>query len=100
LLAQWRSQGLNIQIITLLLDDPNEGPPTIAGVQNWKTQFGQEEMGVYADDNFSMVPGSSVGTPQATVVDPRTMTVEFLEEGYGNGNYGPLLTIAQANAAQ
>jgi len=24
LLNQWRSQGLNIQIITLLLDDPNE----------------------------------------------------------------------------
>ncbi len=90
--------GLNIQIITLLLDDPNEGDPTMAGVENWKTSFGQEEMGVYADPTFSMVPGTSVGTPQTTVVNPRTMTVEFLQEGSG-GNYGPLLDIAQANAA-
>ncbi len=91
--------GLNIQIITLLLDDPNEGPPTQAGVENWKTQFGLEETGVYADPNFSMVPGTEVGTPQPTVINPRTMVVDCVAQACG-GSYGNLLAIAQANAAQ
>ncbi|MBW2454255.1 MAG: hypothetical protein JRI68_07085 [Deltaproteobacteria bacterium] len=86
--------GLNIQIITLLVDDPNDGPPTMAGVQNWKDSFGLHEMGVYADPQYAMVVGNSVGTPQATVVNPRNMVVEHLGSGLG-----PLLAIAQANAA-
>ena len=99
-MANWRSMGLNIQVVMLLLDDPNEGPPTMVGVQTWKDQFGLHDVGVFADPTFSMVPGSSVGTPQATIIDPRTMVVEYLEEGWDGGTYGPLVPIAQANAAQ
>ena len=91
--------GLNIQIITLLLNDPNNGPPSMVGVQQWKDGFGHQEMGVYADSSFSMVPGTSVGTPQATVINPRTMAVVSLEEGYAGGSYTGLLETAQANAA-
>lgn len=37
-----------------------------------------------------MVPGSSVGTPQLTIIDPRTMQVVLVQEGYG-GSYPPQL---------
>lgn len=99
-MASWTAVGLNIQVVMLLLDDPNEGPPTMNGVQIWKEQFGLHEAGVYADPTFSMVPGNTVGTPQTTIINPRTMVVEYLEEGWDGGTYGPLLSIAQANAAQ
>ncbi len=100
MLNQWRSQGLNIQIITLLLDDPNDAePPTMVGVQTWKDQFGLHETGVYADPNFSMVPGNEVGTPQPTVINPRTMVVDCVAQSCG-ASYGNLVAIAQENAAQ
>ena len=91
---------MNIAVITLLLDGPPvDGPATVEGALTWKEQFQLEHVSVLVDPGFSLVPGNEVGTPQATVVDPRTMQVAFLQEGY-SGSYGPLLTIAEQNAAQ
>jgi hypothetical protein len=93
---QWSSQGLGIEWMTLLLDDPNEGPATTAGALAWKNNFGHTQSYVCADPNFSMVPGSSVGTPQLTIINPRTMVVVDLQEGY-SGNYSLLTQLAQQN---
>jgi hypothetical protein len=95
----WIAQDLGIRWITLLLDDPNEGPPTANGAKVWKEQYGLADAAVYADPGFSMVPGSSVGTPQFTLIDPRTMTVTFLQEGFGGNEAMVAEQLAMANKA-
>ncbi|MBN4050178.1 hypothetical protein JYT28_00320 [Desulfobulbus sp. AH-315-M07] len=82
--------------VTLLLDNPNEGAPTTSGAWTWKDAFGLDGAYILADPNFSMVPGSSVGTPQTTLIDPRTMKVQYVKEGY-DGNFSPLENLAQQN---
>lgn len=96
-MQQWQSQGLGIAAITLLLDDPDEGPPTQSGVDTWIQNFGLTLSSVAADPYFQMVPGSSVGTPQMTVIDPRTMTVVMLQEGAGGSVHSTLVNLAQQN---
>jgi hypothetical protein len=97
-------QDLGIVVVTLLLDSQNEGPPSAEGAQAWKNQFGLSTIFVVADPGFSLVDGSSVGTPMFKVVDPRTMTVVYKQEGSAGG--GPndpkeqeLLALANANKA-
>ena len=90
-MTNWESQGLGIKAMTLLLDGPNEGPPTTQGAELWRDNYGLDSVYVVADPNFSMVPGSSVGTPQGTIVDPRTMKVILVEEGWA-GSFPPELT--------
>lgn len=94
----WEAQGLNILFITLLLDDPNEGPPTVVGAQTWKDQFGAVKSAVFPDPSFTFVPGNSVGTPQLSVINPRTMVVEHLHEGFKQtGQYDELEAVAWEN---
>ena len=61
------------------------------GARTWRDNFGLNSIYVVADPNYSMVPGSSVGTPQGTIVDPRTMEVLQVKEGW-TGSFPSLLT--------
>ena len=96
--ADWNAQGWNVTALTLLLDNPNNSqPPQISAADTWRTQYGINSAYVGIDPSFQMVPGSSVGTPQITIIDPRNMQVALLQEGWG-GSYPPQLgQIAQAN---
>lgn len=96
-ISSWESQGLGIVAVTLLLDDQNNGPPTQAGAQTWRDTFGLTGAYVAPDPMYSMVPGSSVGTPQITIIDPRTMQVVHLQEGWGGSHPQILFTTAQQN---
>ena len=93
----WAAQGLGIAALTLLLDDPNEGAPTTNGALVWRDNFGLNSVHVAADPNFSMVPGTSVGTPQITIINPRNMQVVHLQEGWSGSHPPQLLQTAQAN---
>jgi len=96
-MSQWASQGLNITAMTLMIDNPNGGTPTAADAFTWKDNFSLTSIYVVADPAYSMVPGSSVGTPQISIVDPRNMKVILVQEGYG-GSYPPQLEqLAQQN---
>ncbi len=95
-MQSWAGQGLGIKWLTLMLDDANGGSPTTAGSQQWKNYWGLDSVAVCADPYYSMVPGSSVGTPQTTIVDPRTMKVISIQEGY-SGNYSQLISLANSN---
>ena len=81
----------------MLLDGPGEGPPSAEGALQWKQNFGLENVTVVADPGFSMVSGGSVGTPMMTVVDPRTMSVYYVQQGY-SGEFGKAEELAHANA--
>ena len=94
-LAYWETLG--IKVIFLLLDNPGDGNPTLSGAMQWRNEYGLDGAIVAPDPGFSMVPGYQVGTPQGTVVDPRTMYVVHLEEGY-SGNFSQLINLAQQNA--
>jgi hypothetical protein len=93
----WANQGLEIAALTLLLDDQNEGPPTTDGALFWKQNYGLNSVYVAADPNFSMVPGQSVGTPQLSIVDPRTMQVVLVQEGWGGSHPPQLEQLALQN---
>lgn len=96
-IQDWNDQNLGIVSVTLLLDGPGNGAPSVAGCQTWRDNFGLIDGYVGADPTFSMVPGNSVGTPQITVVDPRTMQVVHLQEGWGGSHPPILVQTAQSN---
>jgi hypothetical protein len=85
--------------MTLLVDDQDEGPPSVSGAELWKSQYGLQSIYVAADPNFSMVPLSvpSFGTPQQTVIDPRTMQVVLRQEGWAGQAPPQLISLAVQN---
>jgi hypothetical protein len=87
---------MGIRVVTLMIDAPNNGPPTLAGTLKWKQQYNLVDVSVMSDAGFSLVSGGSVGTPQITYVDPRTMKVIFVQQGY-SGDYSGLENLAKAN---
>jgi len=97
-IAAWEGLGYHIAVVTLLLDGPGDGPASAEGAALWRSEFDLEGVYVLSDPEARMVPGPSLGTPQTSVVDPRTMQVTYLEEGY-SGNYPTLLNVAARNAA-
>lgn len=96
----WDAQGLGIEVVELILNNPDESqPPTIESAQKWRDDFALYSVMV-APDNFSLVVGGSVGTPQMTIVDPRTMQVVMRQEGYaGPQQYQTLIDLATENKA-
>jgi hypothetical protein len=96
-MQSWAAQGYGIEALTLLLDNPNEGPPTTSGALTWRDNFGLSSVHVAADPNFSMVPGNSVGTPQITIINPRNMQVVLVQQGWSGSHPPQLLQTAQAN---
>ena len=80
-----------------MLDGPGEGPPSAEGALQRKDNFALENVTVLSDPGFSMVSGGSVGTPMMTVVDPRTMSVYYVQQGY-SGEFGKAEELARANA--
>lgn len=81
------------------------------GAAIWRNQYNMPNAYVLSDQGptgsaqFSMVPGNSVGTPQISVMDPRTMQIVALQEGIlPDGSLPPqvlnaLTSIAANNAA-
>ncbi|MBM4373685.1 MAG: hypothetical protein FJ095_01275 [Deltaproteobacteria bacterium] len=94
LMQKWMPMG--IRVVTLLVDAPNNGPPTLMGALQWKQQFGLVDVNVMSDPNFSMAFTQQVGTPLLTYVDPRTMKVTYTQQGY-SGNYSGLEALAVKN---
>jgi hypothetical protein len=97
--AKW--QELGIKVITLMIDDaqPNQ-PATLKTAEAWKAQF-KLENAVVADPSFSFAPptGGSIGLPYQVLVDPRTMTIVDVQEGY-SGSHASTLELAAKNAPQ
>lgn len=95
LMNSWEPMG--IKVVVLLLTGSDDNPADAQDALQWKNNWGLNRVAVVADPTFTLVPGSSVGTPQRTVVDPRDMGVYYLQEGYSS-TYPNLVSLAQQNA--
>ena len=97
--TQWKEMG--IRVITLMIEDINQGQAaTVTTAEKWKTKF-KLANAVVADPKFSFAPltGGSIGLPYQVVVDPRTMTIVDIQEGY-SGEYASTLALAKKNGAK
>jgi len=71
---------------------------TYQDVINWKQQFGLSSIAIGVDPNFSFAPAGAmtIGLPLQTIIDPRTMQVVDIQEGF-SGSYTKLLDLATKN---
>ena len=82
-LAQQYDQ-LGVRVLTLVVQDASSAPATAATALDWRTQYELTDETVVADPSFSFAPvnQSSVDLPVTIVVDPRTMTIMKVDQGY------------------
>ena len=95
-IAAWQSQGLNIKVLTLIIDDPYGGYPDLQAANQWKTQYGLVDVAVAADPDWAFSGSSSLATPQQSIVNPRTMKVVNVHQGYSS-DYSKLENLAASN---
>jgi hypothetical protein len=96
----WGPMG--IKVLTLMVEGQTNGvQATYQDVVTWKAQFGLSSiaLGVDTGQTFFPVGQPSVGLPLQTIIDPRTMKVVDMQEGY-SGDYTILLNLAMTNKAQ
>ena len=88
-IAKWAEMGVNASFIVLLIENPDgSSPPKILAAQTWRDEFELDTVSVAIDSNYTMLATSGgFGTPLVTAINPRTMEVLKVYEGY-DGNYG------------
>lgn len=95
--TSWNAKG--IKVLTLMIEGPTNGvKATYQDAVNWKTQFMLSSIAVGVDPGFSFAPsgGGSIGLPLQVVVDPRTMKVVDVQQGF-SGDYSILENLATTN---
>jgi hypothetical protein len=79
-----QEEALGIHVVTLVVQDSSMAPATTATAQSWKDQYTLTGVTVCADPSFSFAPlnQSQVQLPVTVIVDPRTMRIMKVEQGY------------------
>jgi thiol-disulfide isomerase/thioredoxin len=77
----WGPQG--VKVITLVIQDSVQQPATTATAQQWRNAFNLTQDWVVADPGFSFAHSGQNGLPMNVLVDPRTMQIVKVVEGYG-----------------
>ncbi len=92
----WKEKG--IRVITLMIEDASRVKATVKLADKWRTKFKiGDTVAVVSDPNGTFLPMGSVGLPLQAIVDPRTMTITKVLQGYG-GPMPELLALAAKNA--
>jgi hypothetical protein len=90
--------GMGIRVLTLMIQDADESPATLATALNWRNEFDLSDTVVAADPSFSFEPsGTEVGLPVIIVIDPRDMQVLDVQQG-ASGEHNLLESLAEKNA--
>jgi len=92
----WRDAGLYIKIVSLVINSPTNGPPDVNSAVQWKSMYGLKSVGVGADPDASFATESTFSTPLNTIINPRTMEVIEIKEGYMD-SYDTLEQLSYAN---
>ncbi len=78
----WSAQG--VMIVTLMVENIQHKPADTSTALQWRNQFKLSALAnVMADPSFSFAPMGPVGLPTNLLVDPRTMKIISVIEGYG-----------------
>jgi len=87
-IAEWADMGINASFIVLLIENPDgSSPPQMLAAQTWRDEFNLDTVNVAIDGYYSMLATSGgFGTPHVTAVNPRTMEVLKIHQGY-DSNY-------------
>lgn len=74
---------LGVKVVTLMIQDAAHAPATAATASAWKQKYGLS-VDVCADPKFSFQPSGSgsLNLPYTLVVDPRTMRITHVSQGY------------------
>lgn len=76
-------EQLGVKLVTLMVQDAASNPATLGTASSWKTKY---DLGidVCADPGFAFKPSGSgsVNLPVTIVVDPRTMIITHVGQGY------------------
>jgi hypothetical protein len=104
-IAEWADEGLNIQVLTLKIEDPTDiTPASMEGVNRWRDEHGLTTSYLAYDNSYTMVPreaggGVRFGTPINSIIDPRTMEVVEVIQTFDR-SYAALLELARMRAAE
>lgn len=76
-------EKLGVKAVTLMVQDGSYAPATLSAASEWKQKFNLT-IDVCADPSFAFQPSGSgsVTLPVAIVVDPRTMRIVHVSQGY------------------
>jgi hypothetical protein len=83
--GQWGPAG--VHVLTLVWQTGSNTPATPQDAMTWKQQFGLTMVNVAADPNFTFADrGAPVGLPRNMLVDPRTLQICAMQDGYGGAD--------------
>ncbi len=91
-------QALGIKVVVAVIHDENDQPADIDDVLAYKNEYGLDGATLIADPGLSFLGGATIDTPHVTIVNPRTMEVAAVQEGYP-GPYAAVESLAQQNAS-
>ena len=77
----WGADGVNV--VSLVVQDLAQKPATTANAMTWRTQFKLQGIWVAADPAWIFSHEGTNGLPMNVLVDPRTMKITKILEGYG-----------------
>ena len=84
--SSWAAMG--IRVLTLIIQDGQGNPATIANTLAWKNSFRLDPIAVVADPDFTFTPPSgTVALPEMVVVNPRNMQIVAIAEHPQQGDY-------------
>jgi predicted small secreted protein len=90
---------LGIHVLTLMVDDAQQGAgATEKTALTWKTKYKLDAGAVGVDSNITFAPPgqTTIGLPLQILVDPRTMKIIEVQEGF-SGDYSSLEALAKKN---
>jgi hypothetical protein len=79
--GKWQTEG--VAWVTLVIQDLNQNPATTANATTWRNEFKLQPAYVFADPSLDFGHAGQNGLPTNVLVDPRTMKVVNIVEGYG-----------------
>jgi hypothetical protein len=81
-MATWSTQG--VAFLTLMVEDASGQPASTSTALQWRNTFSLSSVvAVMADPAFTFSHSGTIGLPMNILVDPRTMTIVSVVEGYG-----------------
>jgi hypothetical protein len=95
-IEEWNSAGKGIRVVVLVINSPTNSSPDLSSALQWKSQYGLIDAAVGIDPTIVFAVKSTFATPLRTIVDPRTMKVAEVAEGYSD-DYSTLEALANEN---